>query len=54
MKFYMILFAVALILGGVGVLYIDTKPKFANDVFLACDLILIGLFSKLLLWWCLS
>lgn len=51
----MILFAVALILGGVGVLYIDTKPKFANDAFLACDLILIGLFSKLLLlWWCLS
>ena len=51
MKLYMILFAVALILGGVGVLYIDTKPKFANDAFLACDLILIGLFSKLLLWW---
>ena len=49
----MILFVVALILGGVGVLYIDTKPKFANDAFLACDLILIGLFSKLL-WWCLS
>ena len=51
MKFYMILFATALILGGVGVLYIDTKPKFANDAFLACDLILIGLFSKLLWWW---
>ena len=51
MKLYMILFAVALILGGVGVLYIDTKPKFANNAFLACDLILIVLFSKLLLWW---
>ena len=50
----MILLAIALILGGVGVLYIDTKPKFANDAFLACDLILIGLFSKLLLWWWLS
>ena len=53
MKFYMILFTTALILGGVGVLYIDTKPKFANDAFLACDLILIGLFSKLLWWWLL-
>lgn len=53
MKFYMILFATALILGGVGVLYIDNKPKFANDAFLACDLILIGLFSKLLWWWLL-
>ena len=47
----MILFATALILGGVGVLHIDTKPKFANNAFLACDLILIGLFSKLLWWW---
>lgn len=47
----MILFTTALILGGVGVLYIDIKPKFANDAFLACDLILIGLFSKLLWWW---
>ena len=47
----MILFATALILGGVGALYIDTKPKFANNAFLACDLILIGLFSKLLWWW---
>ena len=53
MKFYMILFTTALILGGVGVLYIDTKPKFANDAFLACDLILIGIVSKLLLWWLL-
>jgi len=51
MKLYMILLAIALILGGVGVLYIDTKPKSANDAFLACDLILIGLFSKLLWWW---
>lgn len=47
----MILFTTALILGGIGVLYIDTKPKFANNAFLACDLILIGLFSKLLWWW---
>ena len=54
MKLYMILLATALILGGVGVLYFDTKPKFANNAFLACDLILIGLFSKLLLWWWLS
>lgn len=51
MKLYMILLTIALILGGVGVLYIDTKPKFANNAFLACDLILIGLFSKLLWWW---
>ena len=49
----MILFAVALILGGVGVLYIDTKPKFANDAFLACDVIVIGFFSQVLLWWLL-